>query len=454
MSMNEQMQEAFAMFYGMSQSLADMAEPVEMAPEERVKRAKAVFAKKLDADIAIELESCIHCGLCADACHYYRGTGDSKYTPIRKPELLKRFYRRELSPMRWLHRLYTRDISADDLIEWQELVYDSCTECGRCSLICPMGIHIAEMVAINREALAEAGLIPAELLFMQQGQAAKGTIFDANVELLEHKIKETSERLGFQIPVDRKDAEILVLTSGLDLFLFSDALAGTAKALHHLGVKWSFCTEAYEGANFGLLSGHEDTQHRLASKIINLATECGAKVVITPECGHAFPSLRWAGAESVGHPLSFDVMSVSEYLGRQVMDGKLKLEKEKEQKVVTLHDPCKIGRMGGAFDEGRALVEAMGLELRETESNRQYNFCCGGGAGNFLLARSADLRHKAYEVKMDEVRNTGAEALVVSCGSCRLNFEVGKFKAHDTVEIDSLAALVGDHLPDQSRESA
>jgi Fe-S oxidoreductase len=248
--------------------------------------------------------------------------------------------------------------------------------------------------------------------------------------------------------VDQAPAEIMVLTSGLDIMLFNDALAGTAKILNHMGVKWSFCTEAYESANFGLLSGHEDTQRKTSTEIINKAAACGAKMIITPECGHAFPSLRWEGAEMVGHALPFEVMSVSEFLGRQVMDGKLKLKKATERRVVALHDPCKVGRMGGSFAEARAVVEALGLELHETESNHQYNFCCGGGAGVFLINRAADLRQKAYEIKISEVKDTGAESLVVSCGSCRLNFEVGKMKAHDTINIDSLVALVADNLAD------
>ena len=33
---------------------------------------------------------------------------------------------------------------------------------------------------------------------------------------------------------------------------------------------------------------------------------------------------------------------------------------------------------------------------------------------------------------------------MVSCGSCRLNFEVGKMKANDTIDVDSLVALVAD----------
>ena len=446
MSMDKATQEKFAMFYGMTNALGDLYEAVKIPDEERVANAKKVFVEKLSAGMAIALESCIHCGICAEACHYYVGTNDPKYTPIHKLDLLKRVYRREISPLRWVHRLYTPDITADDLREWQPLVYDSCTECGRCSMVCPMGINIADMVGLNREAMAQAGLIPAELQVMQQGQFEKGTIFEADVEMLEYKVKEVSDQLGFEVPVDQPSAEVMVLTSGLDIMLFNDALAGTAKILHHMGVPWSFCTHGYEGANFGLLSGHEDTQRKAATQIINTAAACGTKVIITPECGHAFPALRWYGAEMVGHALPFEVMSISEYLGKAVMEGRLKLRKADKPKVVALHDPCKIGRMGGSFEEARALLQALGLELHETASNHQYNYCCGGGAGVFLIKNAAELRQKAYEVKMGEVRATGAEALVVSCGSCRLNFETGKMKAHDTIDIDSLVALVAEHL--------
>lgn len=448
MSMNQQTQDAFALFYGMSQSLGELAQPLPMRDEERVTNARRVFLTKIDADMAIELESCIHCGMCAEACHYYQGTGDPQYTPIRKLDLLKRVYRREVSPMRWLHRLYTPDITADDLRAWQPLVYDACTECGRCSMICPMGIHIAEMVGVNRQAMAEAGLIPDELRVMQEGQLESGQIFEAGPDVLEYKINEASEQLGFTIPVDAANAEVLVLSSGLDLMLFNDALAGTAKIMQHLGVPWSFCTEAYEGANFGLLSGHEETQRVQTRRILERVMASGAKVLITPECGHAFPALRWEGAEMLGRKIDLEILSISEYLGQQLAAGRLRLRQTDEPRVVALHDPCKVGRLGGSFEEGRAVVRAMGFELHETRNHHQYNYCCGGGAGVFLINSASELRQKAYEIKIDEVKQTGAESLVVSCGSCRLNFEVGKMRAHDTIEVDSLVALVAEHLAD------
>ena len=48
------------------------------------------FKEVLDAPIASFFSSCVHCGLCAEACLFYTETGDPKYTPIHKLEPLRR----------------------------------------------------------------------------------------------------------------------------------------------------------------------------------------------------------------------------------------------------------------------------------------------------------------------------------------------------------------------------
>ena len=448
MSMDKDMQDSFAMFYGMSQSLKGLVEPVEMEDDERVRKAKQVFLNKASRDMALNLEACVSCGWCAEACQYYVATEDPKYTPISKLGLMKKVYKRELSPFRWWHRIFTRDITIDDLHEYQPKVFDECTMCGRCSMICPMGIDIAEMVHVSREAMVEAGLMPSELNYMCSEQDDEGTIFGANEELLNFRLDDLREKHGVDIYVDKPGSEVMMLTSGLDIHLFTDALLGTIRTLDHLKVNWTLCSHAFEAANFGLLAGSDKTQKHVTMRVVDAAIEMGVKVVLTPECGHTYPAMRWAAAELLGKPLPFEVMTVSEYFGRQVMDGKLKLKKVPGNKVVTLHDPCKVGRHGGVFDEPRAILKELGLTLNETESNREVNFCCGGGAGNFLIQSAAPVRKLGFQTKMKEVNKTGAEALVVSCGSCRLNFEAGKLNTGETIEIDSIAALVGENLPD------
>ena len=448
MSMNKEMQDSFAMFYGMSQSLKGLVEPVEMEDDERVRKAKQVFLNKASRDTALNFEACVSCGWCAEACQYYVATEDPKYTPISKLGLMKKVYKRELSPYRWWHRMFTRDITIDDLHEYQPKVFDECTMCGRCSMICPMGIDIAEMVHVSREAMVEAGLMPSELDYMCREQDNEGTIFGANADLLNFRLDDLREKHGVEIHVDKPGSEVMMLTSGLDIHLFTDALLGTIRTLDHLKANWTLCSHAFEAANFGLLAGSDKTQKHVTMRVVDAAIEMGVKIVLTPECGHTYPAMRWAAAELYGKALPFEVMTVSEYFGRQVMDGKLKLKKVPGNKVVTLHDPCKVGRHGGVFDEPRAILEELGLTLNETESNREVNFCCGGGAGNFLVQSAAPVRKLGFQTKMKEVNKTGAEALVVSCGSCRLNFEAGKLNTGETIEIDSIAALVGENLPD------
>jgi Fe-S oxidoreductase len=425
--------------------LRERAPPARGTDAERAERAKAVFRKRLDAEMAINLECCLHCGMCAEACHFYESTGDSKYTPIRKVAPLRRFYHRELSPMRWVYALFTRDISIGELEQWQELVYDSCTECARCDLICPMGIRISPMVGVMREALAAADLMPAELAAAGREQLDDGTVLGAGPAELDAALARLRAD-GIEIPVDRDAADVMVLTTALDLTILPAALAAMAKIMNALGVSWTLRRAGYEASAFEYMSGDEGAQRHATRRIVEEAKVCGARTLIVPECGHAYPALRWKAAERLGEPLPFEVLAISEYIGREVAAGRLQLGKAQNGGSVTYHDPCKIGRLGGVFDEPRQALDAMGLELLEMESHGPTQYCCGGGAGVMLIERAAPLRQRAFEIKMRQVDDTGAAAVVTSCESCRMNFAVGGANANWQTPVKSLMELVAENL--------
>ena len=42
-----------------------------LSDKERVERAKNAFLRKLDGRKAVDLDTCIHCGMCAEACPFY-----------------------------------------------------------------------------------------------------------------------------------------------------------------------------------------------------------------------------------------------------------------------------------------------------------------------------------------------------------------------------------------------
>lgn len=404
--------------------LPEIAQPPVMTDAERVAKAKAVMRAKTDRSLALDLEACVNCGYCSESCHFFQSTQDAKYSPSRKLDLLRRVHARESSAFAPIKRLFVSDITVDDLKEWQELVYDSCTECGRCSMICPMGVNTARGVNVMREALYEAGMAPLELTAVAQEQAGQGTVFGVGPEQLQQTV-DLLRSQGIPIPLDEPRADVMLVTTVIDVLLYQDALAATARILNHLGVNWTLRSKGFEAANFGLLSGSESLQKAATQRIVDEALAVGANTVILPECGHAYPALRWDGRLPNGQPLPFEVFATAEYVGREVSAGRLKLTRGDATRKITYHDACKLARHGGVMNEPRAALAALGMDVCETNPTAEKNWCCGGGAGAFLINRAEGLRQKAWNIKRDQVDATGADTVVVSCGSCRLNFMAG-----------------------------
>jgi Fe-S oxidoreductase len=418
-----------------------------LSPEEQVARAKAVIVSKLDSRTAMELETCIHCGMCSEACHFYEATQDAKYTPIHKVHLVRSVYRRELSPMRWFNRLFTREITAEDLSNWQELLFNSCTECGRCDLMCPMGIQITSGIRIGRQALAAADLMPPELRALNEEQAQKNTLLGVGTDELHEAVRELASQ-GIVVPLDQPKADVLLLTTVSDLLLYRQSFAAIARILDKLALSWTIRSEAFEASNFGVLSGSQDGQMLAAKRITDAARACGAKLVIVPECGHAYPALRFDAPEQLDQALPFEVMAISEFIGREIKAGRLKVKKIGGDKKVTYHDPCKLGRHGGVFEEPRDTLEALGVDLHEMESHGTTQYCCGGGGGVMMLSASEELRRRTFDIKMRQVEDSGADSVVTSCDTCRMTFERGAKLVNWNRPVESLAELVAANLAD------
>jgi len=104
-----------------------------MSQKVNVAGAMSSFARDTGALSAFRLESCIHCGICADACHYYIATEDPQYTPIWKVEPFKQAYQARGERIRAAvsavgpEALKSR---RDHSRSWQHLLFDSCNMCG------------------------------------------------------------------------------------------------------------------------------------------------------------------------------------------------------------------------------------------------------------------------------------------------------------------------------------
>lgn len=417
----------------------------DWSDDQRMERARHTFMSRLDRRAAVDMDTCIHCGMCAEACHFYVATQEERFTPAYKIDPLRRFYRREVSPMRLFNRLFTRKLDADDLREWSELVFEACTGCGRCDMMCPMGINISDNINIMREGLAAAGLVPGELRELQDEQREKNTLFGVGADELRSVASKLAEQ-GTQLPLDKVSADVLLLTTAVEIRLFPEAIAACAKIMQKSGADWTISTEAFEASNLGLISGDKASRRSAISRIADKAKSCGASTVVVPESGHAYQALRWESANELGEALPFEVLAISEYVARALKDGKLSLKPASDLGSVTYHDPCRLGRQGGVFAEPREVLQVMGLDVRETDSNRRENLCCGGGCGEYAISRSARIRQQAFDLKRHELDDTQADAVVTGCNNCRINLMIGAEKSGWDMPVISLVETVAGNL--------
>ncbi|HVO89805.1 MAG TPA: (Fe-S)-binding protein [Casimicrobiaceae bacterium] len=416
---------------------------------ERIAAAMTAFGKDFGRTAALYLESCIHCGNCAQACHFYLATRDPKYTPIWKLEPFKQAYKREAGPFAWLYRTFDLKpaVSVDQLQAWQELLYDACTMCGRCTMACPMGIDIASLVGLARHAMFEAGLVPHELWAVAERAAREGSPLGATAKVLRERIDWLADDYDVEMHLDEPAAEVLVTFSSIEIMKYPESLVATARLLNHAGYAWTVCSAGYEATNFGMMSGNLAWQRQATLKLIEAAIACNAKVLVLPECGHAYMALRWQGANLLGRPLPFRVLHISEFVAENIANGRIRLRKVDAS--VAFHDPCQVSRRGGATSAPRAVLAALGVDLRETQDSGALNFCCGGGGGVIANRRADELRYGAFRIKMQQIDATGAEMALTSCANCRQSFDDGGAHFHWDRSMGSLLELCAERLEER-----
>jgi Fe-S oxidoreductase len=335
-------------------------------------------------------------------------------------------------------------VTAEKLRQWQELLYDSCTMCGRCTLACPMGIDIAGLVAQARHGMFAAGLVPHELWAVAERAEREGSPLGATPKVLKERIEWLADEHEVEIALDRPQADVLVTLSSIEIMKYPASLVAVAKILNRMGVSWTIRSDGYEATNFGLFSGNLDWQRDMSLRVIRAAVACRAKTLVLPECGHAYGAMRWQGANMYGKPLPFQVLHISEFLAAAVREGRLKLKPM--QRSVTFHDPCQVSRRGGATSAPREVLAALGADLHEMPPAGDANWCCGGGGGVVTLHRADEHRHRAFQIKMQQVEATGAERLATSCSNCRLSFDDGQAHYKWDRKMESLLELAAEHL--------
>lgn len=422
------------------------------APDPR--RAVQAFVAQTGRDAAFQLEACVNCGRCAEACHFHLVTGDPRYAPVYKLRPMLQAYQRERAPFSALKKrlgLAPSEITADELTKWSELLYDSCNLCGRCTLACPMGIDIAGLVRKAREGMSEAGFAPPDL-YEAAGRALEaGSPMGVRWPALKRQIELQARETGIGIPVDVEGADYLLVLSSMEIIGYPEILGALARIFRQAGLSWTLPSEGFEATNVGVQIGSREIAAALLSRIIDAAERLKVKYVISPECGHAYSALRWEGPNLLGRPYSFKVVQIAELLDQLVREGRLRM-RGKDDRRLTFHDPCQIVRRGGVSQAPRRLMGAVSGNFVEMPASGAASFCCGGGGGVSAIHRAEKLRFAAFERKRRQVDATGAEALVTCCSNCRNVLEEAIEHYGMTLPVLGLTELVAQYLePERPR---
>ncbi len=141
---------------------------------------------------------------------------------------------------------------------------------------------------------------------------------------------------------------------------------------------------------------------------------------------------------------NFEVMHHSQLIDQMLEEGKIELKGDSAKKEkVTYHDSCYLGRYNGVYDSPRSSLNRIGeLELKEMDRKKSKGFCCGAGGGRMFLEDEEGGRINVERTK--EALGTGAETIASACPFCMtmLTDGVKHFEKSEEVAVKDIAEIV------------
>jgi heterodisulfide reductase subunit D len=188
---------------------------------------------------------------------------------------------------------------------------------------------------------------------------------------------------------------------------------GALRLLNRLGIRPVLLPGCPFSGHDLLWTGEADAFARLAERNLRAIRRTGARQVIvsSPQDYHtlAVEYPRHAGE------LGFEVRHITELL----CEGLSSLRFGRWDRVVTYHDPCRLGRGMGVYEAPRRLLHAIpGVRVVEMESSRERSQCCGTSCWTGCSRYSKLMQIR----RLQEARATGAQTLVTACWECELHF--------------------------------
>jgi len=382
-----------------------------------------VLKGETGARLKAYVQTCVHCGLCSEACHYYLShDNDPAFSPVGKVkqtmwELLKRKGR----------------VDQAFVLDMVRIAHTECNLCKRCAMFCPFGIDIAYMMLVIRRMIHLLGVTPRYIQDTAHSHSVTMNQMwvkpDEWPDTLQWQEEEAQAEIPtLRIPLEKEGADIMYSVIGPEPKFQAQLIYQAAVILDVAGVNWTMpASSGWDNSDMAMFTGDNELMGRLKRHHFETAARLKVKKIVMGECGHAFRSVydvgnRWLGWKMPPIP----IVHAIDFFYDIIKSGKIKIAKKFETPV-TLHDPCNVARGGGLYEKARYVVEAMCTELIEMEPNREHNICCcaGGGVINcgppFKMTRVNGNRVKAEQLFAAKTR--GAKVLIAPCHNCHSGLE-------------------------------
>jgi Fe-S oxidoreductase len=363
---------------------------------------------------------------------------------------------RPLSPMKLIidirNDLYDRTIRKVEEVETlvgARIAPDelwACTSCGACAEVCPVLIdHVPTFTDMRRFLVLSEGQPPEQATGALEGMTNRGNPWS----LPQKDRMKWAEESGLEVPVmaEKKRADVLYWVGCAGAYDPRNQQVAIAmvKLLQAADVDFAVLgeEETCTGDSARRL-GDEYLFETLALQNIETIGQYEFNQIVTP-CPHCQLTL---GTEYKDFGGDYEVKHHSQLISELIDDGKLKLAGSGNGKV-TFHDPCYLGRYGGEYEAPRDLIrKAMGSrsELVEMKQSREDSFCCGAGGGNMWYEMEESDRMNLSRIR--QAKATGAKTVATGCSFCMIMMDdaVKVEGIEGELEVKDVAELVAESL--------
>lgn len=144
---------------------------------------------------------------------------------------------------------------------------------------------------------------------------------------------------------------------------------------------------------------------------------------------------------------NFEVKHHTQFIDELISSGKLTIKNNAENHKVTYHDSCYLGRYNEVYDAPRkSLNRISGFDFVEMDRNKSRGFCCGAGGGRMFLEDEEGGR--INEERTREALETNADTIASACPFCMTMITDGvkHFDKNEEVFVKDIAEIILENI--------